>query len=128
VANAEVVIVHAPSGTVSRTTTDESGRYVSRGLRVGGPYTITVQAPGFQSTAQEDIYAQLAETATVNVSLATDSATTLEAITVVASSVSEIFGTDRIGAGTSVSQRRSRRCRRSAQHPGLRAPGSARRK
>lgn len=105
VANAEVVIVHAPSGTVSRTTTDESGRYVSRGLRVGGPYTITVQAPGFQSTAQEDIYAQLAETATVNVSLATDSATTLEAITVVGTSVSEIFGTDRIGAGTSVSER-----------------------
>lgn len=104
VANAEVVIVHAPSGTVSRTTTDSSGRYVSRGLRVGGPYTITVQAPGFQSTAQEDVYAQLAETATVNVSLATDTATTLEAVTVVGTRVSDIFGTDRVGAGTNVNQ------------------------
>lgn len=104
VANAEVLIVHTPSGTVSRTTTDSSGRYVSRGLRVGGPYTITVQAPGFQSTAQEDIYAQLAETSTVNISLATESATTLEAITVVGTSVSDIFGSDRIGAGTNVNQ------------------------
>lgn len=104
VANAEVVIVHAPSGTVSRTTTDASGRYVSRGLRVGGPYTITVQAPGFQSTAQEDIYAQLAETSTVNVSLATESATTLEAITVVGTGASDIFGSERIGTGTNVTR------------------------
>lgn len=104
VANAEVLIVHTPSGTVSRTTTDSSGRYVSRGLRVGGPYTITVQAPGFQSTAQEDIYAQLAETSTVNISLATDTATTLEAITVVGTSAADIFGSERIGTGTNVTR------------------------
>lgn len=106
VANAEVVIVHAPSGTVSRTTTDENGRYVSRGLRVGGPYTITVQAPGYQSTAQEDVYAQLAETAQVNVALATESATTLEAVTITGTAFASTFSPDRMGTGTSISLER----------------------
>ncbi|HHA2431384.1 TPA: carboxypeptidase-like regulatory domain-containing protein [Stenotrophomonas maltophilia] len=36
VAGAEVTITHTESGTVSRATTDASGRYAARGLRVGG--------------------------------------------------------------------------------------------
>src|SRR5690606_11245709 len=46
VAGAEVTITHVESGTVSRATTDASGRYNARGLRVGGPYTVTVTKPG----------------------------------------------------------------------------------
>ena len=46
VAGAEVTITHVESGTVSRATTDASGRYNARGLRVGGPYQITVTKPG----------------------------------------------------------------------------------
>ena len=42
VIGAEVVITHNESGTVSRATTDASGRYNARGLRVGGLYTITI--------------------------------------------------------------------------------------
>ncbi|HRF84789.1 MAG: carboxypeptidase regulatory-like domain-containing protein, partial [Xanthomonadaceae bacterium] len=38
-AGVEVTIVHVESGTVSRVTTDGSGRFNARGLRVGGPYT-----------------------------------------------------------------------------------------
>ena len=41
IADAEVTIRHTESGTVSRVTTDANGRYSARGLRVGGPYTIT---------------------------------------------------------------------------------------
>ena len=36
-AGAQVTIVHAESGSVSNVTTDAEGRYVARGLRVGGP-------------------------------------------------------------------------------------------
>ena len=46
VAGAEVTITHTESGTTSRVTTDASGRYSARGLRVGGPYTITVTKAG----------------------------------------------------------------------------------
>lgn len=42
VAGAEVTITHVESGTVSRATTDAAGRYNARGLRVGGPYSITI--------------------------------------------------------------------------------------
>ena len=42
VAGAEVTITHIDSGTVSRATTDAAGRYNARGLRVGGPYTVTI--------------------------------------------------------------------------------------
>ena len=41
VVGAEVIITHTESGTVSRAVTGEDGRYNARGLRVGGPYTIT---------------------------------------------------------------------------------------
>src|SRR5690606_26546095 len=35
VAGAEIIITHTASGTTKRVTTDEAGRYNSRGLRVG---------------------------------------------------------------------------------------------
>ena len=50
VAGAEVTITHVESGTVSRITTDASGRYSARGLRVGGPYTISVNKAGSGSS------------------------------------------------------------------------------
>ena len=39
---ATVTITHVPSGTVSTATTNANGAFSSRGLRVGGPYTIVV--------------------------------------------------------------------------------------
>ena len=42
VSGATVTVVHVPSGTQSTTVTDASGGYSTRGLRVGGPYAVTV--------------------------------------------------------------------------------------
>ncbi|MDG4869788.1 carboxypeptidase-like regulatory domain-containing protein, partial [Guyparkeria sp. 1SP6A2] len=42
-ANATVEILHVPSGTRSVATTNEAGVFSSSGLRVGGPYTITIR-------------------------------------------------------------------------------------
>src|SRR5690606_23702748 len=89
-ARLEVIIVHTPSGTTSRATTDASGRYNARGLRVGGPYTVTVIRDGFQSEVQEDVYLVLGEASAVNVDLATAQATELEAIQVVGTATSDI--------------------------------------
>ena len=104
IAGAEVIIVHTPSGTTSRATTDASGRYNARGLRVGGPYTVTVIRDGFQSEVQEDVYLVLGEASAVNVDLATAQATELEAIQVVGTATSDIFGPDKMGTGTNVSR------------------------
>ena len=82
--NAEVTIVHTESGTVSRVTTDADGRYTARGLRVGGPYTITANSAGAGSSSQDDIFLNLNQVNTVDVALNNDVTTlgTVEAIAV----------------------------------------------
>ena len=49
VRGASVVIVHTPSGTRSQTATSADGSFDARGLRPGGPYTLTFTAPGYDS-------------------------------------------------------------------------------
>jgi hypothetical protein len=53
--NATVTVTHVPSGTVSRTTTDSGGNFTLRGLRLGGPFTVTVQAEGRPAYQVTDI-------------------------------------------------------------------------
>ena len=62
VANASVTVVHTPSGTRSTTVSDNGGVFDARGLRVGGPYTVTVTAPGQPAKSFTDIYLTLAQT------------------------------------------------------------------
>jgi hypothetical protein len=53
VAGAEVTIVNVPSGTTSRLTTDAEGNFSAQGLRVGGPYTVTVTSSGAETFTTE---------------------------------------------------------------------------
>jgi outer membrane receptor for ferrienterochelin and colicin len=103
VVGADVIISHTPSGSISRATTDENGRYNARGLRVGGPYTVLVMKEGFQSKSSGNVQLQLAQTA--NVSLFLDpAAQTMDVIEVIGAVQSEIFSPVRMGTGTSVSR------------------------
>ena len=70
VADAQVTILHQPSGTTSTTTTGADGSFDARNLRVGGPYLITVQAPGFEAERLEGVNLTLAETTRLNFDLA----------------------------------------------------------
>jgi len=103
-AGATITIVHTPSGTTSRATTDAEGRYAARGLRVGGPYTVTVQREGYTGEASENVFLLLGETAAVNVDLDPAATTELEAVEVVATSGVSVFSAEAMGAGTSVSR------------------------
>ncbi|MCE7031787.1 TonB-dependent receptor [Lysobacter sp. GX 14042] len=104
VAGAEVTIVHTESGTVSRVATDASGRYSARGLRVGGPYEITITKAGAGTTSREGVYLPLNQVATVNAQLAGD-ITTLGSVSVTAAALgSEIFSAEKMGTGTNLSQ------------------------
>ncbi len=49
VRGASVAIVHTPSGTRSQTATGPDGSFDARGLRPGGPYTLTFAAPGYEA-------------------------------------------------------------------------------
>jgi Carboxypeptidase regulatory-like domain len=55
VAGATVTIVHEPSGTTASTTSDAAGNFSVNGLRVGGPFTLTVEAAGYENAQVTDL-------------------------------------------------------------------------
>ncbi len=97
-----VELVHVPSGTRSRTTTDADGRWSARGLRVGGPYTVAATGEGLQSIVQEDIFFLLGETGTVNLSM--ERSAELGRVTVTGVALSDVFDPMKMGAGTNVTR------------------------
>lgn len=101
VAGATVTIKHIESGSVSTAVTDAGGRYISRGLRVGGPYTITITKDGVTET-RDNVYLQLAETKSLDASLGGPKVLDTVKVTGVAVG-SEVFSADKMGAGTNIS-------------------------
>ncbi|MGN7725881.1 TonB-dependent receptor [Luteimonas sp. 22616] len=101
VAGAEVTITHVESGTVSRATTDASGRYNARGLRVGGPYSITINKAGAGTDTEENVYLALNQVNTVNAELQND-VTTLGTVEAIGVAGSEVFSANKMGTGTNV--------------------------
>lgn len=104
VAGATVTLLHVASGSVNRATTDADGRYNARGLRVGGPYTVTVTKDG-ATERREGIFLDLAETATLDATLGTP-VTALGTVAVTGSVVAnDRFSSSNMGAGTKVGNR-----------------------
>lgn len=104
VPGAEVTITHVESGTVSRAVTDASGRYSARGLRVGGPYTITINKAGGGTDTEDNIYLGLNQVNTVDATLQND-VTTLGTVQAVAAAPgSDVFSANKMGTGTNVSR------------------------
>jgi hypothetical protein len=95
---ATVTIVHTESGSVSNVVTDAEGRYVARGLRTGGPYTITITKNGV-TEKREGVFLQLAETAAVDATLGAP----IQSVTVTGSAArSEKFSRSNMGAVTNI--------------------------
>ena len=55
---AQVELLHTPSGTRTVVRTTANGRFFTSGLRVGGPYTVTVTADDFQGQQLDNIFLQ----------------------------------------------------------------------
>jgi hypothetical protein len=96
-AGAAVNIVHRESGSASNLVTDAEGRYSVRGLRVGGPYTITV-TKGADKDTRNDVYLQLAESLNLDIALG---ANVLETVVTTGASASK-FNSATMGAGTNI--------------------------
>ncbi len=82
---ATVTILHVPSGTVSTSTTNASGVFSARGLRVGGPYTVTISGGDFAPVKVDNLYLSLDQTLSLPVEVQASSST--EVISVVGSAV-----------------------------------------
>ena len=100
IGGARVTIVHVESGSVANATTDAEGRYSARGLRVGGPYTVTFAVRGF-SEKQEGVYLQLAEAQALDMVLPVP----VTRVTVTGQGVSDKINSSVMGTGTNISSR-----------------------
>ena len=89
VVGATAIITHTPSGTVSTATTNASGVFSARGLRVGGPYTVSVSGGDFAPVEVSDIYINLDQTYPLNLTVAGQR--TMDTVVVTASQVSSGF-------------------------------------
>ncbi|NOT26644.1 MAG: TonB-dependent receptor [Acidobacteria bacterium] len=106
VAGANVIAIHEPSGTTYESVTRADGRFSIPGMRVGGPYSVTVAyvgggGPAFAPETKADVM--------VNLGVGTDLEFAVEPIAVqeeitVTAQADPIFSSTRTGASTSVSR------------------------
>src|SRR5688572_5786510 len=103
---ATVIAIHLPSGTNYETVTRSDGRFSIPGMRVGGPYSVTVTYSGTGGTAFEP---QTQEDVTVTLGIGIDLTFRVRAIAVqetvtVSATVDPVFSSSRTGAATAVSR------------------------
>lgn len=98
---AVVQAVHEPSGTRYATATNIDGRYTIQGMRVGGPYKVTVSYIGYTKKNITGITLQLGETYNLNVNMSEDQNELGE---VVVSAKGSKFAGEKTGATTNISQ------------------------
>lgn len=72
VSGATIVITHTPSGTTSTATTNASGVFSARSLRVGGPYTVSVSGSDIESRVVNDVYVSLDQVTPLNITVLGD--------------------------------------------------------
>lgn len=95
-AGATVTALHVPTGTKYTTTTRKDGRYNLDGLRVGGPYILTVSYVGFKTQTIENIFLTLGQDYTGDFAMISE-AKELQAATVSAGRQNKIFNNAHTG-------------------------------
>ena len=97
---ARVVAVHVPSGTTYSAATRADGRFTIPGMRVGGPYRVTVSRVGYRPEVLNGVNVTLGTTSDLRFRL-TSAAVELAAIPVTASN-DNVISSERTGAATTI--------------------------
>ena len=97
---ARVIAVHGPSGTEYAAVTRADGRFTIPGMRVGGPYNVSVTVLGYRRQVQDQIHLTLGGTADLRFVLARASVE-LAPVTVTATT-NHVFSAERTGAATTI--------------------------
>ncbi|MBI1937069.1 MAG: carboxypeptidase regulatory-like domain-containing protein [Ignavibacteriales bacterium] len=97
---ANIIAVHVPSGTTYGASSRVDGRFNIPGMRVGGPYKVTVSFVGYENQVKENIFLNLGVASDVRFTM---SETNIEIGEItVAAQRDAVFSSDRTGAATSV--------------------------
>src|SRR5438105_1863943 len=102
VEGARVVAVHTASGTTYSAVTRTDGRFTIPGMRVGGPYRVTISQVGYRPEVQTGITLTLGVASDGRFVLA-HATVELTPLTVVAPPAGAVFSSERTGAATTVS-------------------------
>ncbi|HXB91299.1 MAG TPA: carboxypeptidase regulatory-like domain-containing protein [Puia sp.] len=94
---ATVIALHTPTGTRYTTTTRKDGRFNLAGLRVGGPYTLTISYVGFKEEKQENIFLTIGQDFTADFKMTPESKE-LVGVTVSALRQNKIFNNSHTGS------------------------------
>ncbi len=100
--DANVVVLHEPSGTSYGTTTRADGRFNLPNIRPGGPYKITISYLGYEPDVTQNLQFKLGENKDL-IFILMESGTTLSELTVTARKDFLLDG-DRTGAATNLSR------------------------
>ena len=98
---ATVLAVHEPSGTTYESVTQGDGRFFVAGVRVGGPYKVTVSLPGFAMETLGNVSVGLGTATDLEFKLRV--AAVAEEVTVTAT-FDPVFSTSHTGAATAVTR------------------------
>jgi hypothetical protein len=101
---ASIEVVHEPSGTRYRTQSTADGRYNLPGVRIGGPYKISVSYVGFDAQDITDVTVQLGEPVRVDVQLIAASKS-LQEVVVTSTGGRSLISKDRKGTATNINRR-----------------------
>ena len=96
-AGATVVALHVPTGTKYSTTTRKDGRFNLPGLRIGGPYTLTITFVGFKEEKQDNISLSIGQYFTADFAL-TPEVKQLNEVVVAATRQNKIFNNAHTGS------------------------------
>ena len=100
VAGATLTIRHEPTGAVVTTVTRADGSFAVRGLRPGGPYTVTGAAPGRSDVEMREVYLDLDRGAAITLQMPGAEVVVLDAFVVSESAVGRLFDPTQSGSGS----------------------------
>jgi hypothetical protein len=107
VPGASISVVNTTTGSTSRATAARDGRYLVPGLDVGGPYSVSVRHPGYQSQMRDGQMLTLSQNLTLDFRL--ERQTIILSTVSVTTETDPILSPDRTGAATIISDSALRR-------------------
>ncbi len=99
--SATVLAIHQPTGTTYGVTTRQDGKYNLTGLKVGGPYSVSITYVGYEKQELNLGYLALGQVLTLDVSLSESSIQTSTVL--IEAGRSSVLNSGKTGAATGVS-------------------------
>ena len=102
---AAVEAIHEPSGSKYKAVSSATGKFTITGLRIGGPYKITISYVGLKTETFTDVTIQLGEPSVIDISLIPTSNQLTEVVVSGTSRRAALISKDRKGASTNINAR-----------------------